>query len=57
MKIERACKRGNKPAKGFVMFGTRDTGKWFERWFETVEKATNYAKKQTWDFNVKATEE
>ncbi len=35
--------------KNVVMFGTNpDTGKWFERYYPTVEAAKKYADKRGW---------
>ena len=50
MTIKRAQKNG-KDGKGFVMFGAvdGDLGRWFERWFSTVEKAQAHAAKKGWD--------
>jgi len=51
MKIERTRKAGIE-GKGIVMFGRKTTGdqtsKWFERWFETFEKAEAFAAKKGW---------
>lgn len=48
MKLQQAG-YGSEPGRGVVLFGNHpETGKWFERWFETEGKARTYAAKRNW---------
>lgn len=49
MQIERAGGRPGKPSVGWIMYGTDpSSGSWFERWFETREKAEAHAARRGW---------
>lgn len=39
-----------------VMFGTQENGKWFERYFDSVEKAEKHASKKGWETTNKTQE-
>lgn len=48
MKIHKAA--SSKSNAGHVLYGNNpDTGKWFERWYPTEEKAAGFADRKGWD--------
>jgi hypothetical protein len=52
MKITKAIspKRDGK-GKGWILYGNNsDTGKWFERWHETKDKAVKFCEKRSWNW-------
>jgi len=55
MEINRTRVAHRGKGKGFVMFGKESSGKWFERWFPTVEAAKAHAKNKSWHVSYTAT--
>jgi hypothetical protein len=48
MEINRTRVAHGGKGKGYVMFGKESSGKWFQRWFPTLEAAKTHAKKKNW---------
>lgn len=43
-----AARKNGQDGKGVVLYGSDESGKWFERWFADAEKAVSHATRKGW---------